>query len=154
MTPTHTIINYIIKYFFIKLFYKKTYNILEIYKEENMNYYNPYFYQMPNINQTKTGLFSRLFKNNSISFSKILNGTQKILGIANQAIPLVKQVGPVINNTKTMFRILNEFKKGDKTNTNTKHNNIINTNNKQTNSFTTTQNNTTYSTNNGPTFFM
>ena len=119
-----------------------------------MNYYNPYFYQMPNINQTKTGLFSRLFKNNNISFSKILNGTQKILGIANQAIPLVKQVGPVINNTKTMFRILNEFKKGDKTNTNTKHNNIINTNNKQTNSFTTTQNNTTYSTNNGPTFFM
>ena len=115
-----------------------------------MNYYNPYFYQIPDINQTRPGLFSRSFKNNNISFSKILNGTQKVLGIANQAIPLVKQVGPVINNTKTMFRIMNEFKKGDKSSKDTKHNNIVN---KQTNN-STTQTNTTYSTNNGPTFFM
>lgn len=115
-----------------------------------MNYYNPYFYQIPDINQTRPGLFSRLFKNNNISFSKILNGTQKVLGIANQAIPLVKQVGPVINNTKTMFRIMNEFKKGDKSSKDTKHNNIVN---KLTNN-STTQANTTYSTNNGPTFFM
>ena len=109
-----------------------------------MNYYNPYFYHMPDINQTRPGLFSRLFKNNNISFSKILNGTQKILGIANQAIPLVKQVGPVINNTKTMFRIMNEFKKSDKPK-------IIN---KQTNNYTNTKTNTNYSNNNGPTFFM
>ena len=109
-----------------------------------MNYYNPYFYHIPDINQTRPGLFSRLFKNNNISFSKILNGTQKILGIANQAIPLVKQVGPVINNTKTMFRIMNEFKKSDKPK-------IIN---KQTNNYTNTKTNTNYSNNNGPTFFM
>ena len=119
-----------------------------------MNYYNPYFYHMPDINQTRLGLFSRLFKNNNITFSKILNGTQKILGIANQAIPLVKQVGPVINNTKTMFRIMSEFKKGDKTNVNNKQNNIVNKDKHQTNNYTTTQSNATYSTNNGPTFFM
>ena len=33
--------------------------------------------------------------------------------VANQAIPLVKQVKPVIGNAKTMFKIMNEFKKDD-----------------------------------------
>ena len=110
-----------------------------------MNYYNPYFYQIPQtINSTNTGLFSRLFKGSNISFSKILDGTQKVLGVANQEIPLVKQVGPVINNAKTMFRIMSEFKKSDKPK-------IIN---KQTNNYTNTKTNTNYSNNNGPTFFM
>jgi len=120
-----------------------------------MNYYNPYFYQIPeSIQTTRTGLFSRLFKGSNLSFSKILNGTQKVLGVANQAIPLVKQVGPVINNAKTMFRIMSEFKKSDKPRVNTKQNSIVNTNNRQNNNYTNTQTNTNYSSNNGPTFFM
>lgn len=120
-----------------------------------MNYYNPYFYQIPeSIQTTRTGLFSRLFKGSNLSFSKILNGTQKVLGVANQAIPLVKQVGPVINNAKTMFRIMNEFKKGDsKPRASNKQNNIVNTNNRQNNNYNV-QTNTNYSSNNGPTFFM
>ena len=72
-----------------------------------MNYYNPYFYAIPNMQ--KPGLFSRLF--NGISFGNILSGTERALNLANQAIPLIKQVKPIIHNTKTMFKIMNEFKK-------------------------------------------
>lgn len=89
-----------------------------------MNYYNPYFYGMPNVtlNSTpKVGLLSRIFGKSNITFSGILNGTQKVLNVANQAIPLVKQARPMITNAKTMFKIMNEFKKGD---TNKKVNNV------------------------------
>lgn len=80
-----------------------------------MNYYNPYFYAYPYINTTmntapKLGLFSRLFGGN-LNFGSILSGTQKTLNIVNQAIPIVKQAGPVLNNAKTMFKVMNEFKK-------------------------------------------
>ena len=57
-----------------------------------MNYYNPYFYQIPTaaFNSTpKVGLLSRIFGKSGITFSGILNGTQKVLNVANQAIPLV-----------------------------------------------------------------
>ena len=57
-----------------------------------MNYYNPYFYQIPTatLNFTpKVGLLSRIFGKSGITFSGILNGTQKVLNVANQAIPLV-----------------------------------------------------------------
>ena len=74
-----------------------------------MNYYNPYLYAMPY--QQQTGLFSRLF--NNLSFGKILNGTERALNFANQAIPLVKQVKPIIGNAKTMFKIMNEFKRNE-----------------------------------------
>ena len=82
-----------------------------------MNYYNPYFYTMPNMvnlantaNTTaRTGLFSRLF--GGMSFGRIINGTERALNFANQAIPLVKQVKPMIGNAKTMFKVMNEFKR-------------------------------------------
>ncbi len=47
------------------------------------------------------------------SLSSILNGTSKTLNFINQAIPVVKQIGPTINNAKTMFKVMNEFKKMD-----------------------------------------
>lgn len=76
-----------------------------------MNYYNPYLYTYPYMNVApKVGLFSRIFGGN-LSFGSILSGTQKTLNIVNQAIPIVKQAGPVINNAKTMFKVMNEFKK-------------------------------------------
>ena len=76
-----------------------------------MNYYNPYFFSNPYISAApKVGLFSKLFGGN-LSFGSILTGTQKTLNIVNQAIPLVKQARPVLNNAKTMFRVMNEFKK-------------------------------------------
>ena len=74
-----------------------------------MNYYLPYM--APYIENTaKTGLLSKIFKN-GINWSSFLSNTQKTLNIVNQTIPVIKQMGPVINNTKTMFKIMNEFKK-------------------------------------------
>lgn len=75
-----------------------------------MNYYNPYF--MPYTSMpTNTGLFSRLLGGNKLTLSSILSGTGKVVNFANQAIPLVKQINPVIKNAKTMFKVMNEFKK-------------------------------------------
>lgn len=91
-----------------------------------MNYYNPYFITM------KPSLFGNLrnvFGTNSITMGNILSGTQKTLNIINQAIPIVKQMQPVMKNAKTMFKIMNEFKKNE--NTTQKSNNSKN--NQETN---------------------
>lgn len=40
-----------------------------------------------------------------INWSSLLDGTQKTLGIINQAIPIIYQVKPIISNAKTMFKI-------------------------------------------------
>ena len=100
--------------------------------------YGPYmgfpYYSIP----SSGGLFSRLFSN--ISLTGIINNTQKTLNIVNQAIPVIKQVKPVVSNAKTMFKVLNEFKKSD-TNTST-----VVTNN--------TENISTSNKNIGPTFFV
>lgn len=74
--------------------------------------YGPYmgfpYYSIP---KSSAGLFSRLFSN--FNFSSILNNTQKTLNIVNQVVPVIKQVKPVVNNAKTMFKVMNEFKKND-----------------------------------------
>ena len=87
-----------------------------------MNYYFPYG-TMPYIeNATKTGLLSRIFRN-GINWGTILTNTQKTLNIVNQTIPVIKQMGPVVNNAKTMFKVMNEFKKTEpNTNNNTNKN--------------------------------
>lgn len=113
-----------------------------------MNYYYPYFsYPYANVGSSNGGLFSKLL-GRGINWGSILSGTQKTLNIVNQTIPLVKQISPVMKNAKTMFKIMNEFKKVDTPvgedsstqvvdDTNEK---IISTNN--------------VSNNNGPTFFI
>ncbi len=82
-----------------------------------MNYYNPYFSIYPTMSApTSTGILGSALRGGlrgGINFSSILSGTQKVLGIANQAIPLVKQAAPVMKNAKTMFHLMNEFKKVD-----------------------------------------
>ena len=92
-----------------------------------MNFYNPYFYSMP----TETGISSLLSR---FSLRSLISGTSKTLNFVNQAIPVVKQVSPIMKNLKTMFNVMNEFKKNDIDNTiNTNSNNIedikINNNN-------------------------
>ena len=71
-----------------------------------MNFYNPYY--MPMV-QPRLGLFSTLFK--GFNFSKIISGTQKTLNFVNQAIPIVKEISPMVKNTKTIFKVFNEFNK-------------------------------------------
>lgn len=78
-----------------------------------MNYYNPYYTILPYTTApAKVGFFRSLF-GRSFDWSAILSNTQKVLGIANQAIPMVKQITPVMKNAKTMFQVMNEFKKVD-----------------------------------------
>lgn len=57
------------------------------------------------------GLFSRLSGGiKGIKWGNILNGTSKTLGVINQAIPVVKQVGPMFNNMKSMLKVASLFK--------------------------------------------
>ena len=70
-----------------------------------MNFYNPYLYSIP-IEKTG-GILSKL------SLGSIINGTSKTLNVINQTIPVVKQVSPIMKNLKTMFNVMNEFKKSD-----------------------------------------
>lgn len=44
-----------------------------------------------------------------INWASILTNTQKTLNIVNQAIPLVYQVKPIINNARTMFKVASAF---------------------------------------------
>lgn len=117
-----------------------------------MNYYNPYLFNIPtNFSVPKVGLFSRIFGN--FKLGSLLNGTQRVLNFTNQLIPVVKQVQPMVKNAKTMFRVMNEFKKNDTKSTNS--NKIIDKNNTSNNS-NNNDNNEEYTNyqNQGPTFFM
>lgn len=113
-----------------------------------MNYYNPYFYTMPSATAVpRLGLFRRLLGGTGITFGGIIDGTQKFLNIANQAIPLVRQVKPIVGNAKTMFKVMNEFKRTQPVK---KINNEITSNNVTSNENT----NANISQSSGPTFFQ
>ena len=75
-----------------------------------------------------------LLKN--IKWGTLLDGTQKTLGVINQAIPIVYQVKPIINNAKTMFNIAK----------------IMNSPNDNT--YNTIQTGTTENSNNSPIFYI
>lgn len=92
----------------------------------------------------KQGLFSSL---KSLNWGNLLTNTQKTLNIVNQTIPLVYQVKPIVNNARTIFRVIGAVKSDDNTNTNNS-NNQVNTINNNTNA--NTINNGT----NQPNFFL
>ena len=62
-----------------------------------------------------------------INWSSLLDGTQKTLGVINQALPLIYQVKPIIDNAKTMFKIADVIKSPDMVSPNI-NNNVVNTN--------------------------
>ena len=64
------------------------------------NQYNPFFYQMPA----------------KFSFQSLLTNTQKTLNIINQALPIVKEVKPIVNNARTLFGVMKGFNKVDNRN--------------------------------------
>lgn len=73
-----------------------------------------------------------------ITFSGILNGASKTLGVINQAIPVFYQVKPIWNNAKTMFRVAK----------------AINNNNNNEQSTTTQSTTKQNSTTDNPSFFI
>ena len=95
-------------------------------------FYNPYMYSnaMNAASVGKTGLFSGLFK--KFSLSGFLTGANKTLNVVNQAIPIYYQIKPMVNNAKTMFKVMSAVKKTDN-----KENNVnsanVNTIKKETN---------------------
>ena len=117
-----------------------------------MNYYNPYFGMYPFTNTASTaantGLIGRALGGGGIKWGSILSGTQRVLGVANQAIPMIKQMTPVMKNAKTMFKVMNEFKKVD---TPVPTSDI---NNPSSNEIIEEDSINNSSNNNGPTFFL
>lgn len=119
--------------------------------------YSPYFIPMSSYapmagTTSRVGLLSRLFGGGT-SLGGIISGTGRVLGVVNQTIPLIKQATPVYNNMKTMFKVMNEFKKT--TNNTTNSNTPSNSSNEQISNHINEENNNAYSPNdNGPTFFI
>ena len=65
-------------------------------------YPNPYLMSTA----SRTGLLTRgLNAIKAVNWSTLLDGTQKTLGVINQAIPVVYQIKPIVNNARTLFRI-------------------------------------------------
>ena len=105
----------------------------------------------------KEGLFSAL--KTKINWGAILTNTQKTLNIVNQAIPLVYQVKPIVNNAKTIFKIMGAVRENDNINTPisnvNKKNNSAYKNNIPNNTLIHNTNTNNVSTNtNQPVFFL
>ena len=59
-----------------------------------------------------------------LTFTGILNGASKTLGVINQALPIFHQAKPIWNNAKTMFRVVKEINSSDSTPRRTNTNNL------------------------------
>lgn len=92
------------------------------------------------------GLFSRLGR--GFNLGSILNNTQRTLNVINQAIPVVKQAGPMMNNMKTMFKLAGAFK--DETD----NKDSIKKESQSTNIDSSTSNSVSYNNDNQPEFFV
>ena len=86
------------------------------------------------------------FPRRSINWNSILNNTQRTLGIINQAIPIVYQVRPLINNARTLFRVASAINDNDEDETD---NNISNENNYNSNNLYNEKKDS-----NGPIFYL
>ena len=65
-------------------------------------------------------MFNSAGLSSSLSLGKVLGGISKTLGIANQIIPLYKEVKPVINNAKSAMAFFKEYTKSTKKGSTTK----------------------------------
>ena len=99
------------------------------------------------------GLFAKFAGLKSINWGGLLNNASKTLGVINQAVPLVKQVGPMYNNMRSMLQVASLFK--DETSPSVKTNNVSNKNNTRNNNVIEKEKtiiNSNYS--NSPNFFI
>ena len=123
------------------------------------------FYNMPFVNPYNAvgaasalprtgGLLSKLGVRN-INFGNILTNTSKTLYVINQAIPVVKQVGPMFNNMKSILKVASLF--NDATTPRNNNNNNNSSNNKVNNETSGERNENTITNNsysNSPNFFI
>ena len=123
------------------------------------------FYNMPFVNPYNAvgaasalprtgGLLSKLGLRN-IDFGNILTNTSKTLNVINQAIPVVKQVGPMFNNMKSILKVASLFNDATTPSNNNINNNS--SNNKVNNETSGERNENTITNNsysNSPNFFI
>ena len=65
-----------------------------------------------NVIKPKKALTTRLLSKESISsVNGLINGAQKIVKIYDQAVPIISQVRPMVNNIRTTFKLAKAFKK-------------------------------------------
>ena len=69
------------------------------------------FSNVPNTLVGQNGLTKGLGLFSKINWSSFLTNTQKVLSVANQAIPLYHQAKPVIQNIRALGKIGKEFSK-------------------------------------------
>ena len=66
------------------------------------------------LNSAPRGILGKLGVLNNgikgINWGGLLNNTSKTLGVINQAIPIVKQAGPMLNNMRSMVKLATVFK--------------------------------------------
>lgn len=55
-------------------------------------------------------MFGNLSGASPLTFTKVITGISKTLGIVNQAIPIYKEAKPIIQNAKNVYSIFKEFK--------------------------------------------
>ena len=61
-----------------------------------------------------------------LSLTKVLGGINKGLNFASQAIPLYKQIKPILSNSKSLINMLDIINTPDNSNNNNNNNNEIN----------------------------
>lgn len=65
-----------------------------------------------NLIKPRKTITSRLLSKDSIaSVNGIINGAQKIVKIYDQAVPIISQVRPMVNNIRTTFKVAKAFKR-------------------------------------------
>lgn len=64
-----------------------------------------------------------------LTFTSILSGASKTLGVINQAIPVFYQVKPIWNNARTMFRVVREINSDNPRNSSSYNNTVRNNQN-------------------------
>ena len=62
-------------------------------------------------------MFGTNIARSSLSLTKVLSGISKGLGIVNQAIPIYKEIKPMMSNAKKVLEIAKEFNKSSNTKT-------------------------------------
>ena len=62
-------------------------------------------------------MFGTNIARSSLSLTKVLSGISKGLGIVNQAIPIYKEIKPMMSNARKVLEIVKEFNKSSNTKT-------------------------------------
>lgn len=89
-----------------------------------------------------------------INWSLLLNNTSKTLGVVREAIPIVKEVGPMMNNMKSMLKVASVFKDATDVNSENTSNDRSNNIKSTTDNFNNQNSTKTNITQNEPNFFL